>query len=112
MRRNGGVPDWAAIAQLYEVLHQLTGSPVAALNRAVALAPTQGAAAALDALAPLAADERLADYQPYWAARADLLAQIGEVQEAARSYERAIGLERDPAVREFLQQRAARIGAR
>jgi RNA polymerase sigma-70 factor (ECF subfamily) len=111
VRRNGGLPDWAAIAQLYEALHQLTGSPVAALNRAVALAPLQGAAAALDALAPLAADARLADYQPYWAARADLLAQTGALQEAAHSYERAIGLERDPAVREFLQQRAARVGA-
>jgi RNA polymerase sigma-70 factor, ECF subfamily len=111
VRRGAVAPDWAAIAQLYEALHQLTGSPVAALNRAVALAPTQGAAAALQALAPLAADARLAEYQPYWAARADLLAQAGALQEAARSYERAIGLERDPAVRRFLQEQAARAGA-
>jgi RNA polymerase sigma-70 factor, ECF subfamily len=109
VRRTGGVPDWAAIAQFYDALHQLTGSPVAALNRAVALAPTQGAAAALQSLAPLAADPRLAEYQPYWAARADLLAQTGALHEAARSYERAIGLERDPAVRRFLQEQASRL---
>jgi RNA polymerase sigma-70 factor, ECF subfamily len=111
VRRSGGPPDWIAIAQLYEALHQLTGSPVAALNRAVALAPTQGPAAALQALAPLAGDARLADYQPYWAARADLLAQTGALQEAADSYERAIGLERDPAVRRFLQRKAMGVGA-
>jgi RNA polymerase sigma-70 factor, ECF subfamily len=109
VRRAGGDPDWRAIAQLSEKLHQLTGSPVAALNRAVAIAATDGAAAALDALAPLADDPRLADYQPYWAARAELLAQAGAPQEAARSYERAIGLERDAAVREFLQRKAALV---
>lgn len=111
VRRAGGEPDWRAIAQLYEALHELTGSPVAALNRAVALAATDGAAAALHALAPLADDPRLADYQPYWAARAELLSQAGALHEAAQCYERAIGLERDPAVRRFLQRKAAGVGA-
>jgi RNA polymerase sigma-70 factor, ECF subfamily len=109
VRRAGADPDWGAIAQLYEALHHLTGSPVAQLNRAVALAATQGAAAALAALATVADAPRLVDYQPYWAARAELLAQAGARQEAAQSYQRAIGLERDPAVREFLQRKAARV---
>jgi RNA polymerase sigma-70 factor (ECF subfamily) len=52
---------------------------------------------------------RLADYQPYWAARADLLARSGDIDAAARAYRQAIGLERDPAVRQFLQQRAAAV---
>ena len=52
-------------------------------------------------------DARLAEYQPYWAARADLLAQSGLADEADRAYERAIGLESDPAVRRFLQNRRA-----
>ena len=43
------------------------------------------------------------EYQPYWAARADLLAKTGAHGEARRAYEIAIGLERDPAVRDFLQ---------
>ena len=49
---------------------------------------------------------RLQDYQPYWAARAHLLALCGRQEEAAQAYQRAIGLERDDAVRRFLQRRA------
>jgi predicted RNA polymerase sigma factor len=57
--------DWAAIVQLYDALFAMTGSPVVAINRAVALAETQGPAAGLAALDALANDARLADYQPY-----------------------------------------------
>ena len=46
------------------------------------------------------------DYQPYWAARAELLARPASCAEAAKAYERAIGLEPDPAVRQFLQAQA------
>jgi len=52
----------------------------------------------------------LTDYQPYWAARAELLRRLGHNGEAAAAYARAIGLERDPAVREFLQQRQHAAG--
>jgi len=54
-----------------------------------------------------ASDARLAEYQPYWAARAELLARTGGCLEANHAYDLAIGLERDPAVRRFLQQRQA-----
>ena len=90
--------------QLYDALRAITNSPVATLNRAVALSHVEGAAAALAALPQ---DARLADYQPYWAARADLLARSGDREAALAAYERAIGLESDAAVRRFLQQRAA-----
>ena len=83
----------------------MTGSPVVAINRAVALAESEGAEAGLAVLDEAAADARLADYQPYWAARADLLVRIGDAKAADSAYERAIGLEADPAVRRFLQQR-------
>jgi RNA polymerase sigma-70 factor (ECF subfamily) len=63
------------------------------------------AGAALAAMDEAAADDRLAEYQPYWAARAELLAKAGAHGEARRAYEIAIGLERDPAVRRFLQRR-------
>jgi RNA polymerase sigma-70 factor (ECF subfamily) len=111
VRRRSGRADWGAIEQLYDALCALTVSPVAALNRAVALVETRGAAAGLAALDALASDERLADYQPYWAARADLLARAGAVDEALQAYRRAIGLESDAAVRRFLQQRAAALEA-
>jgi RNA polymerase sigma-70 factor (ECF subfamily) len=107
VRRITGCADWPAIAQLYEALHALTDSPVAALNRAVAMAEVDGPKAGLAALDRVAADVRMADYQPYWAARAELLARSGAIDDARQAYRRAIGLESDPAVRHFLQQRAA-----
>jgi RNA polymerase sigma-70 factor (ECF subfamily) len=108
-RRLGRGVDWPAIVTLYDALCSLTGSPVAAINRAVALAETQGAFAGLAALDAIAMDERLAEYQPYWAARADLLARTGERIAAQEAYDQAIGLEVDPAVRRFLQRRRAAV---
>jgi RNA polymerase sigma-70 factor (ECF subfamily) len=113
-RRLTGRTDWAAIEKLYDALYAVTGSPVVAINRAIAIAETRGAAeglALLDALerdAALAA--RLSEYQPYWAARAALLARSGGAAAARDAYQRAIGLESDPAVRRFLQQRSAQLG--
>lgn len=109
IRRRTGRADWAAIESLYDVLFALTGSPVVAINRAVAVAETRGPAAGLAALDALAGDARLAEYQPYWAARAGLLGRTGDIAAAREAYERAIGLERDPAVRRFLQGRARRL---
>jgi len=111
MRRLTGRVDWPSIERLYDALCELTGSPVAALNRAVALAETHGPAAGLAALDLLAADPRLADYQPHWAARAELLARSGAIDAARQAYEQAIGLEREPAVRRYLQQRAGALTA-
>lgn len=65
-----GMTDWVAIAQLYATLIALTGSPAVAINRAVAHAATTGANDGLVLLDLLAGDPRLAEYQPYWAARA------------------------------------------
>jgi len=104
-----GDANWAEIVQLYDALFALLGSPVVAINRALAIAELHGAGAALDAMPDLSADTRLAEYQPYWAARADLLARTGERGEAHGAYEIAIGLERDPAVRRFLQLRQASL---
>jgi RNA polymerase sigma-70 factor (ECF subfamily) len=109
MRRRGGHTDWSAIERLYDALFSLTGSPVVAINRAVAVAETRGAPAGLAALDAVKDDARLAEYQPYWAARAELLARCGEVRAADEAYERAIGLEPDPAVRSFLQRRRAQV---
>ncbi len=107
IRRRTGHADWPAITQLYDALLALTGSPVVAINRAVAIAQTRGAIAGLAALDAVAADPRLAEHQPYWAARAELLARADDVPAATAAYQRAIGLEADPAVRRFLQHRLA-----
>jgi RNA polymerase sigma-70 factor (ECF subfamily) len=112
VRRLTGRSDWAAIEHLYEALLAITASPVVAINRAIAVAETRGPAAGLSALDELAGDPRLAQYQPYWAARAGLLAQAGQVTQADQAYQWAIGLEPDPAVRRFLQERRAQLHGR
>jgi predicted RNA polymerase sigma factor len=75
----------------------------------LAIGELHGAAAGLAAMPNVTADARLAEYQPYWAARAELLARTGASDEAHHAYEIAIGLERDPAVRRFLQHREAAL---
>ena len=108
-RRHTGRANWEEVVQLYDALMSLYGSPVVAVNRALAIAEVYGPGAALDAIEEVAADVRLAEYQPYWAARAELLAKTGAHCEARHAYEIAIGLERDASVRRFLQQRQARL---
>jgi predicted RNA polymerase sigma factor len=108
-RRRTGHTNWESILQLYDALLTLSGSPVVAINRALAIAETDGASAALTAMQELAADPRLAEYQPYWAARAELLTKTAAHAEARRAYEIAIGLEPDPAVRAFLQRRQSSL---
>lgn len=106
-----GRANWPQVVQLYDALFALAGSPVVAINRALAIAEVHGAEAGLEAMQPIAGDPRLAEYQPYWAARAELLAKTGAHGDARRAYEIAIGLERDPAVRRFLQRRQSVLPA-
>jgi RNA polymerase sigma-70 factor (ECF subfamily) len=97
------------VVQLYEALFALTGSPVVALNRAVAVGELRGAQAALEQMRPMSADRQLADYQPYWAAHPELLARSGASDEAKQAYDIAIGLERDAAARRFLRRRKSAL---
>ncbi|MGD9980443.1 MAG: RNA polymerase sigma factor [Hyphomonadaceae bacterium] len=101
-----GEADWDAIVLLYSVLSELTGSPVARLNAAAAIArrdgPEQGFAAA-EAVAlefPV-----LADYQPYWALKADLCARLGYIEAARAAYGEALAREKDRAIIAFLEAR-------
>lgn len=104
-----GHANWSEVVQFYEALLSFVNSPVIAINRALAVAELHGAATGLEAIQHLAADDRLADYQPYWAARAELLAKTGSNDEARKAYELAIGLESDPAIRCFLLKRQSAL---
>jgi RNA polymerase sigma-70 factor (ECF subfamily) len=96
--------DWAQIVALYDQLLAVRPNPVVGLNRAIAVGELRGAGAGLAALDDLDA-ARLAEYQPYHAARADLLARAGRVDEAVGAYDRAIALTTNPAERDFLTRR-------
>jgi len=96
------------VVQLYDALFALAGSPVVAINRALAIAEVHGTSAALAAMQEVAADGRLAEYQPYWAARAELLARRVHTPKPAMLRNRN-RLERDASVRRFLQQRQSAL---
>ena len=108
-RRWTGERNWEDVVLLYDALMEVAGSPVVAINRALAIAERDGAGAGLEAMREIANDVRVAEYQPYWAARAELLRRAGALADAREAYEMAIGLERDPAVRRWLQQRQAAL---
>jgi RNA polymerase sigma-70 factor (ECF subfamily) len=97
--------DWTEIAALYGELARLTGSPVVALNRAVAVAKAEGPEAGLALLDGL--DRDLAGYQYLHAARADLLRRLERVEEARAAYERALALTTAEPERRFLERRLA-----
>jgi predicted RNA polymerase sigma factor len=106
-RRRTGVANWQAVVELYDALVAMTGSPVAALNQSLAVAEISGAKDALACLEAISADVRVKEYQPYWAARAELLSRTDAIAEALHAYDVAIGMERDPSVRQFLEARRA-----
>jgi RNA polymerase sigma-70 factor, ECF subfamily len=105
-RRFAGATDWPAILGLYKGLYDITASPVVAINMAVAVAEVEGWAAGLAALPHLAENPELIQFQPYHAARAELLTRAGRTEEAREAYGLAIGLETDPAIRRFLLAKA------
>lgn len=106
--RTGSV-SWASVVSLYDALAQLTSSPVALVNRALAVAELSGPEAGLAAVVVADADRRLESYQPYWAAQANLLSRTRSYDAARHAYQVAIGLEQDPAVREYLRRCCDRL---
>jgi RNA polymerase sigma-70 factor (ECF subfamily) len=98
--------DWARIARLYLWLAEFNPSPVVDLNRAVAVAESEGAEAGL---AIVEAIEGLDRYQPFHVARADLLRRTGEAQAADAAYARAIELTANPVQQSFLERRRAEL---
>ncbi len=101
--------DWAQIVLLYDVLLGLQPSPVVSLNRATAVAMSQGFAAGLELLDALEAEGELADYHLFHAARADLMRRLGRRNEAGRAYARALELVGNDPERRFLQRRLAAL---
>lgn len=110
-RHRTGQANWAHVVELYEALLGYTQSPVVAINRALAVAELRGAQEGLNAIEELAGDMRLRAYQPWWAARADLLARTGQKESARQAYDIAMGLEKDEPVRIFLDRRRSALGS-
>jgi RNA polymerase sigma-70 factor, ECF subfamily len=92
--------DWQQILALYDQLMNVAPTPVAALNRAVAVAETQGPQAALDLVEALGLD----GYHVYHAVRAALLRRAGRTAEAADAYDQAAARTGNAAEQAYLRR--------
>jgi RNA polymerase sigma-70 factor (ECF subfamily) len=99
--------DWPQIAALYDRLHSATGSPVVALNGAVAKAEAEGPEAGLAAIERLQLD----GYHYLHAARGELLRRLGDAVAARAAYEQALALVRSEPERRFLLRRLVELNA-
>jgi RNA polymerase sigma-70 factor (ECF subfamily) len=97
--------DWTQILALYDQWMALAPTPVVALNRAVALAELAGPQAALREIDQL----NLKAYQPFWVARAELLARAKRPAEAREAYDRALALTENAVEHAHLTRRRALV---
>jgi predicted RNA polymerase sigma factor len=104
--RTADQTDWRQIVSLYEALVQLAPSPIAELNRAVAVAMAFGPAAGLEIIDALLSEPSLKAYHLLPSVRGDLLRKLGRLAEAAAEFERAAGLTRNARERELMLERA------
>jgi len=102
--------DWAGIVRLYDLLHRVQPSPVVSLNRAVAVAMSQGPERGLELVDELARAGQLEGSHLLHAAKGDLLRRLGRRGEAATAFARALGLASNDAERRFLARRLAEMG--
>jgi RNA polymerase sigma-70 factor, ECF subfamily len=102
--------DWRQIATLYRELERLGPSPVVALNRAVAVAMSEGFETGLRQIEELGAGGELDSYYLYHAARADLLRRMERRKEATDAYRRALALTANAVERRYLRRRLREIG--
>jgi RNA polymerase sigma-70 factor (ECF subfamily) len=100
--------DWAQLAALYGELGRVTASPVVELNRAIAVAETEGPEAGLRIVDGLGLD----DFRYLHSTRAELLRRLGRVDEARDAYRRARDLTDDGAERRFLERRLEELAER
>jgi RNA polymerase sigma-70 factor, ECF subfamily len=101
--------NWPQILRFYNQLERLQPSPVISLNRAVAVAMTEGPQAALTILDSIAAANDLDHYHLFHATRADFFRRLGSSAEAATSYQRALDLVTNDSERRYLERRLREV---
>ena len=101
--------DWPEIVRLYDELERVHPSPVVSLNRAAAIAMAEGPHPALTLIDAIAERGDLDGHHLLHSARADMLRRLGRLDEAARSYSRALSLVGSAAERRFLESRLREV---
>ena len=101
--------DWTQIVRLYDQLLAISPSPVVALNRAIAVAELDGPEVALAIIESPDLAGALASYQPWHAARADMLRRLGRREDARSAYAAAIAVTENAAERAWLEDRLSSL---
>ncbi|WP_108881511.1 DUF6596 domain-containing protein [Anderseniella sp. Alg231-50] len=101
--------DWPQIEALYQLLHEIQPSPVVRINQAVAVSYARSLEAALTMLDDAAGEGTLDAYQPYFAARADMLARAGRTEDAMACFNTAIDLSDNRLEKAFLRDKVAHL---
>jgi RNA polymerase sigma-70 factor (ECF subfamily) len=101
--------NWRQITRLYDQLLRIQPSAVVELNRAVAIAMSEGPEQGLRLIDDLLAREPLSHYHLAHSARADLCRRLGRISEARASYEKALALTQQEPERRFLARRLAEL---
>jgi RNA polymerase sigma-70 factor, ECF subfamily len=101
--------DWRQIVALYNQLVRIYPSPVAQLNRAVAIAMRDGPEAGLAHIDAVLEHGELANYYLAHSARADMYRRLGRTAEARSAYEKALALTQQEPERQFLQKRIRQL---
>ncbi len=97
--------DWRQIVALYNQLARIQPSPIVHLNRAVAIAMSDGPEAGLTHIDAVLEHGELENYYLAHSARADLCRRLGRTAEARSSYEKALALTQQEPERQFLARR-------
>src|ERR1700722_16915382 len=97
--------DWAKIVSLYDTLITIRPSPIVALNRAIAVAQSEGPQRGLEEIRAIADRERLAHYPFYSAAMGELELRLRRHEAARSHFQAALRLARNPMEHRFLEQR-------
>jgi RNA polymerase sigma-70 factor (ECF subfamily) len=98
--------DWAQIVRLYNALARMRPSPIVALNRAIAIAQSEGPERGLAELRAIDDPDRFERYPFYFAALGDLELRCGYGDDARKHFQAAVSRARNPTEREFFEERA------
>ncbi|MFJ5157337.1 RNA polymerase sigma factor [Streptomyces sp. NPDC088353] len=101
--------NWPQVHALYLILERIAPNPMVTLNRAIALAETEGPQAGLTLLSTLDSDDRMAGHHRLLSVRAHLLEKTGEAAGAYEHYRRAAKATASIAERRYLESRASRV---
>jgi RNA polymerase sigma-70 factor, ECF subfamily len=106
---NHEATDWQEISLLYDRLYEFQPSPIIQLNAVVAQSYVRSPDQALVALRDLENIGKLREYQPFYAAKADISRRAGQFDSAMTAYEKAIDLSGNQKEKDFLINRLTEL---